>query len=264
MEKYSLVKFNAPIVAACLLTCAALAQQALTNDAVVKMVKGGLSDAVIVQMIQSQPGSYTVTPDSMMTLKKDGVSDQILAAMAAKSSSGSGGATPVQPSTTASSYDDLDTGVYRKVKGEWVGVSTEAVNWKTGGVLKSIASDGIVKGDVNGHLKGGNSPTVVNSPLEFLIKAPDNMEATDFQLVHFHDKSNQREFRTATGGVFHASGGASRDAVAFDEKKIAKHTYLVTLTSVTTPGEYGFLSPGLSNSTASGSTGKAYTFHFAE
>ena len=25
------------------------------------------------------------------------------------------------------------------------------VNWKTGGVIKSIASAGIVKGDVNGH-----------------------------------------------------------------------------------------------------------------
>jgi hypothetical protein len=259
------VKFHAPIVATCLLTCAALAQQALTNDAVVKMVKGGLNDTVIVQMIQSQPGSYTVTPDSMMSLKTGGVSDQVLEAMAAKSSSGSGGAALVQPSTTASTnYDDLDTGIYHKVKGEWVAVPTEAVNWQTGGVLKSIASNGIVKGDVNGHLKGGNSQTVVNSPLELLIKAPDNMEATDFQLVHFHDKSNQREFRTMTGGVFHASGGASRDAVAFVERKIAKHTYLVTLTNVTTPGEYGFLSPGLSNSTASGSTGKAYTFHFAE
>jgi hypothetical protein len=34
------------------------------------MVKGGLSDAVIVQMIQNQPGNYTVTPDAMMSLKK--------------------------------------------------------------------------------------------------------------------------------------------------------------------------------------------------
>jgi hypothetical protein len=189
------VKVNIPVVALCLLRYAALAQQALTNDAVVKMVKGGLGDTVVVQMIGSQPGNYIVTPDSMMSLKKAGVSEQVLAAMAAKNS-GNGGAASVQPSATASNYDDLDTGVYRRVKGEWVVVPTEVVNWKSGGVLKSIASDGIVKGDVNGHLKGGNSPTTINSPLEFLVKAPDNMEATDFQLVHFHDKSNQREFRT--------------------------------------------------------------------
>ena len=29
---------------------------------------------------------------------------------------------------------------------------TEQVNWKTGGVLKTIATDGIVKGDVNGQV----------------------------------------------------------------------------------------------------------------
>jgi hypothetical protein len=229
------------------------------------MVKGGLGDAVIVQMIQGQPGNYIVTPDSMMSLKKAGVSDQVLAAMVAKGKGASGVASAEpSPAPASTNYDDLDAGVYRKVKDQWVAVPTEVVNWKTGGVLKSIATDGIVKGDVNGHLKGGTSQTTVNSPLEFLIKAPDNMEATDYQLVHLHDKADQREFRTMTGGVFHSSGGATRDAMQFEEKKIAKHTYLVTLTNVTTPGQYGFLSPGLSNSTSSGSTGKAYTFRFVE
>jgi hypothetical protein len=32
-----------------------------------------------------------------------------------------------------------------------------------------------------------------------------------------------------TGGVFHSSGGASRDAVAFEQKRVAKHTYEITL-----------------------------------
>ena len=99
------------------------------------MVKGGLSDAVIVQMIQNQPGNYTVTPDAMMSLKKEGVSDQVQAAMAAKGTGGAAAA-PTQTAATASTnYDDLDTGVYRKVKGEWIAVPTEMVNWKTGGVL---------------------------------------------------------------------------------------------------------------------------------
>ena len=143
--------------------------------------------------------------------------------MAAKGTGGAAAAAPTQTAATASTnYDDLDTGVYRKVKGEWIAVPTETVNWKTGGVLKSIASDGIVKGDVNGHLKGDVSPTMVESPLEFLIRAPEDMQATDFQLVHFRAKGDQREFRTVTGGIFHASGGASRDAVPFEEKRIAK------------------------------------------
>jgi hypothetical protein len=124
----------------------------------------------------------------------------------------------------ADTYEDLDIGVYHKIRGTWIQVATEPVNWKTGGVLKSIATDGIVKGDVNGRLSGGSSAMQMNSPLEFLIKTPDGIEATDFQLVHLHDKSDAREFRTMTGGVFHASGGSSRDQIAFDQTRIAKRT----------------------------------------
>jgi hypothetical protein len=127
-----------------------------------------------------------------------------------------------------------------------------------------MATNGIVKGDINGHLNGGSSKTSVNTPLEFLIKAPENSEATDYQLVHMHAKSDAREFRTMTGGVFHSSGGATRDAIQFDQKKLAKHVYQVILPENLAPGEYAFLSPGLSNSTASGSTGKAFTFHLVE
>ena len=73
--------------AACLaLSAAAFAQQALTNDSVEKMVKGGLGDDVIVSMIQSQPGHYDVTPDTLIALKAEHISDKILAAMAAKGS----------------------------------------------------------------------------------------------------------------------------------------------------------------------------------
>ena len=246
--------------AACLaLSAAAFAQQALTNDSVEKMVKGGLGDDVIVSMIQSQPGHYDVTPDTLIALKAEHISDKILAAMAAK---GSGTAPAAE--TVADTYEDLDIGVYHKVRDPWVLVGTEPVNWKTGGVLKSIATDGIVKGDVNGRISGGDSATQMNTPLEFLIKTPDGVEATDFQLVHLHDKSDAREFRTVTGGVFHASGGSSRDRITFDQTRIAKRTFKVALPANLPPGQYAFLAPGLTGSSASGSTGKAYTFRLVE
>jgi hypothetical protein len=242
------------------------AQQALNNDSIVKMVKSGLADGVIVSMIQSQPGTYTINPDTMIALKQSGVSDAVLSAMAAK---GAAPAAPAAgPATTAaaaaSPYDDMDIGVYMKKKGDWLPVPIELVNWKTGGVLKSIASHGIVKEDVNGHLNGADSKTAVNTPLEFLIKTQDGVEATEYQLVHLHVNSNNREFRTKTGGVFHSSGGETRDNVEFQQERIAKHIYQITLPTTMTPGEYAFIAPGLTNSSASGSTGKAYTFHFVE
>jgi hypothetical protein len=241
---------------------AAWAQQALDNDSITKMVKSGLSDDTIVSMIQSQPGAYTVTPDSMIALKQSGVSDKVLAAMAGK------GATPAPAPAPApaavSPYEDMDIGVFYKQKGAWTEVPIEIVNWKTGGAMKNIASHGIVKQDVNGHLKGADSQTKINTPMEFLIKTPDGVEATEYQLVRLHVNSDNREFRTKTGGVFHSSGGESKDDVEFQQQKIAKHIYQVTLPASMTPGEYAFIAPGLTNSSASSSTGKAYTFHFVE
>jgi hypothetical protein len=246
---------------ACLALSAALfAQETLSNASIEKMARARLGDEVIVSMIQNQAGRYDVTPDSFIALKGEGISDKVLAAMAAKGSA----IAPAPPTVAADSYEDFDVGVYRRARNTWIPVAAEPVNWKTGGVLKSIATDGIVKGDVNGRLQGGGSATQLNTPLEFLIRTPDGVDATDFQLVHLHEKSDAREFRTMTGGVFHRSGGASRDAVTFAQTRIAKHTYKVKLPPNLPRGEYAFLAPGLTNSSVSGSTGKAYTFRLVE
>ena len=56
-------------------------------------------------------------------------------------------AVPVAPAIPAA-VDSV--GVYYKDKrGSWQEVNTEVVNFKTGGVLKQVASIGIVKGDLN-------------------------------------------------------------------------------------------------------------------
>jgi len=239
-----------------------VAQQALDNAAVVKMTKAGLGENIIVSMIQNQPGHYDLTPDTLVSLKTDGVSEKVLAAMAAKNNAP---AAAPESAAKADPYEDLDIGVYYKLKDVWTPIASEVVNWKTGGMLKSFASQGIVKGDVNGHLNGKESATQLRTPLEILIKTAEGVEATDYELVKMHVNSDNREFRTKTGGVIHSSGGATKDAVQFQQTRIAKHVYTVTLPDkLASGGEYGFLAPGLTNSSASGSTGKAYTFHFLE
>jgi hypothetical protein len=208
------------------------------------------------------------------SLKREGISNKVLAALAAKGSgtatASAAALTTAAPATAMPSavvadfYEDFDIGVYRKLRQVWIPAASELVNWKTGGVAKSLVTDGIIKGDVNGRLIGGSSSTQVNTPLEFLIRTADGMDATDFQLVHLHDKADAREFRTITGGIFHASGGATRDRIAFEQTRIAKRTYKLVLPINLDPGEYAFLAPGLTNSSVSGSTGKAYTFRIVE
>ncbi len=60
-------------------------QEVLNNDSVVKMVHAGLGESLIVTMIRNEPGKYSVTPDEVIRLKQEGVSEKILSAMVTKS-----------------------------------------------------------------------------------------------------------------------------------------------------------------------------------
>ena len=70
------------------LAITASAQENLTNDSILKMVKSGLGDDLIVSMVRDHPGTYTLTPDVVVQLKRAGVSEKILTAMTNKSAGG--------------------------------------------------------------------------------------------------------------------------------------------------------------------------------
>jgi hypothetical protein len=53
------------------------------------MVGAGLSDAVIINMLNTQPGKYFLGADDIIALKKAGVSGKIITAIVNKSGSGS-------------------------------------------------------------------------------------------------------------------------------------------------------------------------------
>jgi hypothetical protein len=79
-------------------------------------------------------------------------------------------------------------------------------------------------------------------------------------LLKLNQHSNNREFRTVTGGVLHVKGGATRDLVSFEGKKIAPRYFSVTLTGLT-KGEYGFLPPGgITSASSAAPLGKIYSF----
>lgn len=240
------------------------AQESLTNDSVIKLVKAGLGEDLIVQTVNSQPGRYALDADNIVTMKKAGVSDKIIAAMLNRNNAEGG--RPVRgvgPDLSVGGYP-TEIGIYIKRENQWIEIQPEVINWKTGGVLKSIASAGIVKGDVNGHLQGKSSRNKVNTPLEFCIYAPEGVAITEYQLLRLRDKNEYREFRTVTGGVLHVKGGATRDLVEFEGKKMASRTFVVNLHNLGS-GEYGFLPPGaFVSASSSSSLGKMYTFSLLE
>lgn len=65
---------------------AASAQQLTnTNDSVIKMVKAGMSDSIVISAIDSQPANFSLSANDLIALKQAGVDDKVMAAMIAKS-----------------------------------------------------------------------------------------------------------------------------------------------------------------------------------
>ncbi len=73
------------------------AQQPLTNQDVIQLVKGGLAESVILNAIANQPTQFDISAQALIALKAAGVSDKIIQQMliaAAGSKKASGGTLP--------------------------------------------------------------------------------------------------------------------------------------------------------------------------
>ena len=234
-------------------------KHALGIEDVVKMTKAGLSDEVVISQIRKNGQGFDLTSDQLISLKTAKVSDRVIEAMIDPSK----GVTATVASAPKIVDDDPlpgELGVYAKKAGLW----SEVVNFKTGGVLKSIASAGVVKGDVNGNIDGAHSKNSFTSPLELLIVVPEGTAITEYQFLRLHENKDYREFRTVTGGVMHVKGGATRDIVPFESKKLVTRKFSIVLPATLGAGEYGFLQPGASSTGTNGAVGKIYSFRLIE
>ncbi len=230
----------------------------MNNDSIIKMVKVGLGDDLILQSINLQPGNYTTDADSLVTLKTAGVSDRVISAMINKSRRQ---ITNVEEKPVVFSPVN-EIGVYYKDHtGKWIPIDPEIVHIKSGGWLKSTATHGIIREDRNGHLNGRESKLALQCPIDILIYVPEGVSAVEYDFLRFRINSNNREFRVLTGGVFHSTGGADRDEVKFNPVQTAPHTYQFTVDKSVGGGEYGILPPGTGNVT---NGGKIYTFAIVE
>ena len=241
-------------------------QSALTNDSIIKMLKAGFGEDVIVSMVKAQPAEYSTGVDDLIALKGAGVTDKIITAMVERMASGDAGRV-VNPPSSEGNAPVTDVGVYWKKAGAWIDLPPEVVYFKTGGVLWHVGTLGIVKNDINGHINQKHSATQIGSIRDFLhllVRVQEADAISEYQLLRLHVQGSSREFRTVTGGVFHVSGGATRDLLPFESKKVAPRTYEIMLPQLR-PGEYGLFPPPSSDATSSsGRIGKIYSFRIAK
>jgi len=219
----------------------------LTNDDVVQMVKGGFDESTTVAAIESADTNFDNSVQALMALKAAGVSEKVISAMLAatkkKAEAAKPAAAAAAPAPAANPDVPEDMGVYTKLKGSLVEMYAEVVSWKSGGVGKSMLSMGMTKGHVNATVSGPKSKLQFGLPAELVIKCSEGVTPSEYMLLKLDEKGDRREFRAVTGGVYHSSGGAQKDAIKFDFQKIAPRTYKIVLAGLK-KGEYGILPPG--------------------
>lgn len=96
----------------------AVAAAPMTNDDVIKLVKGGLGDATVLQAIDGAEPGFDTSPDGLVKLKQGGVSEAVIQRILARR----GGA----PAAAACNECGTVTGIREIEKARKVGAGTAA------------------------------------------------------------------------------------------------------------------------------------------
>lgn len=211
------------------------AQDVFTNDSVIKLVKSGMSEDLILNVIRQQPATYAVGADQLIELRNAGVSEKIIAAMLAKvsgkdvTSAGGAAAKTALPS---------EGGVYYKKGSEWLELLAETVDWKSTGMMKNFVSAGIVKKDLKGSIPGLNSRNLLAPGSEIVIVPAAGVQVTEYLLLPMKPNKDKREFQV---GPAKKNTTLPVGAIQFGLEKMGPNQYRINPVSPLTPGEYGVL-----------------------
>lgn len=237
---------------------ALFAQEPMNNDGVIKLVKSGLTEDLILNVIQQQPGTYTFGANDLVALREASVSEKIITAMLAK---GRGDAPPGGPAGSAKAAPNSGQrssisgpGLYYKKGTEYFELLTEDVEWKTSGAMKNIVSAGIVKKDLKGTVAGASSRNFLTNPMEIILSPGGGVTVNSYILLPMMPNKGLREF--AVGPV--NKSGVAKGAIPFGVERVGENQFRLVLQTPLAPGEYGILAALPSDSSTESS--KMHTF----
>jgi hypothetical protein len=232
-----------------------LAQEVLTNDSVIQMVKAGLPEAVVIAKIKSTSTKFDLKTDSLVGLKKAGVSDKVLEAMVAAGSGSASSTTampaPPAPAMAAGALKNQDV-IYQLLGGKYVEMFATSANLETNMAFFQSKSEVVLEGRKAQYRTTEKQPVFLST-----------YSSTDAPLVRLKqgDDHNDRNLKIGSG-AFMPFGGTQKMGVRNEDKipinieRDARGFYKLTPASPLPPGEYGFI---LATGFGAGS-GKIYDF----
>ncbi len=239
-----------------LVTCPSLvAQHSLNNDAIIKLLKAGLSDDVIVTIINGSPGIYDTSVDGVIALKTGGAGDKVLAAILTKANAPAPiAATSVAPAAPVAADPNDPTsphepGLYLMVNGsdgKQKMVRIEQTESNTGFSRMMISIEARIAGP-HAVLRTSESKPV------FYLYFPSSSSITDapspsqFSLLILDVKKDHRETEIGRRGV--TPGGGSYTITEFNKSRVIESSaekvrptiFKVTPDTDLHPGEYAFI-----------------------
>ena len=270
-----------------LVVCFAVAaQQAMNNDAVIKMIKAGLSDDLIVTTIKNSPGTYDTSVNGLIALKQAGVSDKVVAAMVAKANAPAEAPAAAPTAATSTSKDPNDPnsphdpGVYIMTAGsdgkpQMVFIDRAgAASAHTSNLLGAAFSYGISKAKIKAEIPGAHAPVrTKNLHPTFYMYFPSAdiiggfggnsviTSPSQFSLLCLDIKKDHRETEIAKMGFASAQAGVDdKKAVQFATDRIRNGVYKITPNTDLHDGEYAFIAASGTAGTATAQTVVIYDF----
>lgn len=213
-----------------------VAQQALNNDAIIKLVKAGLSDDLIIATINAQPGIYDTSADGLIALKAAGVSDKVVAAIVAKAAApavptpppvpvANPGAppapTPQAPAVQPSATPTPPPPPFHSTDGKVRMYVTDRPIFESNGIAKASGDRHGASAAGASHTQAGDDPRVVEVEADILkvcpayVVASNNPDRSDLVLV-FRRRGGERSSMFAFGGLtgLALSAGAKVDGAS--------------------------------------------------
>ncbi len=260
----------------------AFAQQAQNNDSIVKLVKAGMSDDLIITTINAQPGNFDVSTDGLIALKTGGASDKVVSAIVLKASAApppppaapapppmpvapappptpvapappvaltppAPPVAPVPPAPPVPAVPALPPGI------DVVGVyyQDQSGAWKPilpEIVIAKLGGFGVGIHDMgarstNGHVAGVKAQTDVTLPITLAVYMPEGRSIAEYRLIRFEIKSKERVFPITSSAATKENDELDKNAVGFSSEKIAPRVYQIVLNANLGKGEYGMLPP---------------------
>jgi hypothetical protein len=259
----------------------AIAQdETLTNTEVIALTKAGLDKSVIAAKVRSARGKFDLSTTALIELKKEGVADEVVAAMlevnsgaVKKADGGAAGAASGDPNDPMSPHD---YGVYLYEDKDGKKVMTQltanvSAQNRTGGLWTSSITYGIGKVKVKANLPGNSAKLQLKETqpvFYFYLDAksgglntssgiPSN--PNEFALVKFNVRSDNREVTIGKANAFGAKGGLSDEyVVQFNAESQGNGIYKITPLTPLKNGEYGFYLINSGNSNASSAVGSKF------